>query len=58
MTFKVVCDGCGKESAAPCGAFGKPFNPQGWYSRLHDEETQHACSRECLNKLGGLVAPW
>ena len=58
MTFKLVCDGCGKEINAPSGYLGNPINPTGWYSRLHEGKTQHACSRECLEKLGGIVAPW
>lgn len=58
MTFKVICDSCGKESKCPVNYRGDPINPDGWWSRVHDGKKQHACSRECLDKLGGVVAPW
>ena len=56
--FKTVCNSCGKETESPVNSIGDPYNPKGWYSRLHEGKTQHACCRECCDKLGGLVAPW
>ena len=58
MTFKVICDCCGNEQIAPVNYKGDPFNPTGWYSRVHEGKRQHACSRKCLEELGGIVAPW
>ena len=63
MTFKVVCDNCGEESKCPTNHRGDPINPTNpkthsrWYSRTIKGVTQHACSRECLEEIGGLVLP-
>jgi hypothetical protein len=62
VTYKVICDGCGKEAIAPTNWKGVPFNPVGddgmWFSRVKDGKVQHACSRKCLEKLGGIVFPF
>lgn len=61
MTFKVICDKCGEEATCPVNYRGDPINPMGkrgrWYSKVKDGKTQHACSRKCLEEIGGLVFP-
>jgi hypothetical protein len=65
MTFKVKCDGCGKEVEPPVNSIGIPYNPPGWRSRTPIDglnTTYHACSEACLDdcvkKFGGMVAPF
>lgn len=69
MSWIAKCDGCGKTLEAPTGAKGNPYNPYDeeergrWFSRVPTEGKEkgkclHSCSRECIEKIGGLVAPW
>ena len=56
MTFKVVCNGCGKEQETRYNDLGEPINPinpdtgASWWSRLKDDKTIHACRRECMDE--------
>lgn len=61
MTFFIKCNGCGKTQESKCNSIGDPCNPinpktgQQWWSRVKDDKTIHACSRECMDE--GLVWP-
>lgn len=51
MSAKFFCDGCGKEGAAEINRMGDTFKPRHWFQRTDEEGTQHACSRECVDKV-------
>jgi len=56
--FKVICDGCSKELYTKKGENPRdPDTNEQWYSREKDGVTLHACSRKCIEKVGGLVLP-
>jgi len=61
MTHLVKCDGCDKVQEADSNSSGDPLNPiddeihEKWWSRLKDDKTIHACSRECMDD--GMVWP-
>lgn len=60
MPVEFICDGCGKRKMGSFNYRGDPLKPSKWYIRTDKEtkKTYLACSRECTDKLGGIVAPW
>ena len=64
MAVKFVCDGCGKEGEATYGVTGDAFKPRAWFQRSDKEGAQHACSRDCVEKVAeatgktSVVAPF
>ena len=55
MSYKVVCDNCGKEQTTSSNNdwVNNPINPETntqWYSRRNNRNTIHACSRRCLEQ--------
>ena len=63
MAVEFICDGCGKREPAETGRSGLVYKPRDWYSRQDDDGQQHACSRECVQKIAeksgktGVVLP-
>ncbi len=51
MAVEFICDGCGKRTPAEMGRSGDAFKPRSWYARGDDDGQQHACSRECIEKI-------
>jgi len=58
MPVEFICDGCGKREKGSFNRYGNALKPSKWFKRTVDGVTQVACSEECIEKLGGLVAPW
>ena len=63
MPVEFICDSCGKRKKGYFNHMGDAMKPATWYQRTvkdaeGDKITQVACSRECIHKLGGVVAPW
>ena len=59
MPVKFICDGCGKEQLGMKNYRGEWIKPHKWFSRIDKEKGElFACSRDCIEKLGGLVTPW
>jgi len=62
LTVEYICDGCGAKMPAGRSYDGSPIKPYKWYARTVVVEgvktEQHACSRACAEKFGGIVAPW
>ena len=58
MPVEFICDECGKREKGWANHLGDWFKPPKWYQRTENGKTQVACSRECIEKIGGLVAPW
>lgn len=50
MACEYVCDGCGKREPAVLYPGGL-FKPAAWYERSDEDGVQHACSRECIEKV-------
>ena len=55
MTFRTICDGCGKTIGSPVNAIGNPYNPPGWYCRTMTTDSKprilHACSGDCIDLI-------
>lgn len=51
MSAKYICDGCGAEAKATYGIHGDAFKPRDWYERSDPYKPQHACSRQCIEKV-------
>lgn len=52
MSVEFICDGCGKRAPGNVIAWGNDiYKPDKWFQRSDKNETQHACSRECIEKI-------
>lgn len=58
MPVEYICNGCGKREPGHASDLGDWHKPYEWFQRTINGVTQLACSRECVNKIGGLVSPW
>lgn len=51
MSVEYTCDGCGKKSPGVDYGRGVLTKPHNWFARGDDDGTQHACSRQCIEKI-------
>jgi len=60
MPVEFICDGCGKRELGHASWNGTWLKPTKWFERKNPDtgKWELACSRECTEKLGGIVAPW
>jgi hypothetical protein len=50
--IKYICDGCGKEeNGVFYPAALKVFKPEKWFERADKDGEQHACCRDCVEKI-------
>lgn len=51
MAVEFICDGCGKREPGEVHAGGSTYKPREWFGRQDEDGQQHACSRECIEKI-------